>query len=51
MERAANFDLSRPLHLARFDNNDLPGGKAARFPIDAMPAALADAEWFERGRA
>ena len=34
MERAANPDLSRPLHLARFDNNDLPGGKAARFAID-----------------
>ncbi len=51
MERAANFDLGRPLHLARFDNNDLPGGKAARFTIEAMPTALADAKWFERGRA
>ncbi len=47
-ERAANFDLSRPLHLARFDNNDLPGGKAARFQIDQLPAALTDSTWWEQ---
>ena len=28
MERAANFDLSRPMLMARFDANDMPGGKA-----------------------
>jgi peptidoglycan/xylan/chitin deacetylase (PgdA/CDA1 family) len=27
MERALNQDLAHPLHLARFDSNDAPGGK------------------------
>jgi peptidoglycan/xylan/chitin deacetylase (PgdA/CDA1 family) len=47
MERAANTDLARPLHLARFDNNDLPGGKAARFGIDQLFEGVGDAKWFE----
>jgi len=29
MERAGNFEFQRPWHLARFDCNDVPGGKAA----------------------
>jgi peptidoglycan/xylan/chitin deacetylase (PgdA/CDA1 family) len=47
MERAANPDLARPLHLARFDNNDLPGGKAARFGIDELFSAVGSPKWFE----
>ncbi|HEX4143231.1 MAG TPA: polysaccharide deacetylase family protein [Pirellulales bacterium] len=47
MERAANPDLSRPLHLARFDNNDLPGGKAARWGIDKLFEGGGSPKWFE----
>ena len=47
IERAANPDLSRPLHLARFDNNDMPGGKAARFGFDKLFSGLASPKWFE----
>jgi len=47
MERAANPDLTRPLHLARFDNNDLPGGKAARFEIDRLFEGVGRPKWFE----
>jgi peptidoglycan/xylan/chitin deacetylase (PgdA/CDA1 family) len=28
MERAFNLNLSEPVHLARFDTNDVPGGKS-----------------------
>ncbi len=35
-ERAANIDLNSPLFLARFDNNDLPGGKAARWSLTEL---------------
>ncbi len=35
-ERAANPTLERPLLLARYDNNDLPGGKAARLPLEGL---------------
>ena len=45
-ERAANPDLTRPLHLARFDNNDMPGGKAARWGIDEVIGGMANARWF-----
>lgn len=45
-ERAANPDLSRPLHLARFDNNDMPGGKAARWQIGELSTGMAHASWF-----
>lgn len=42
MERAGNPDLTDPLHLARFDSNDAPGGKAALWEasdlFDAVPA-------------
>jgi peptidoglycan/xylan/chitin deacetylase (PgdA/CDA1 family) len=43
MERAANRELDRPMHLARFDCNDVPGGKSCRWKpeefFDAAPAA------------
>lgn len=46
MERAGNTDLSHPLHLARFDSNDVTGGKACRMAgselFDRVPAA----RWF-----
>jgi peptidoglycan/xylan/chitin deacetylase (PgdA/CDA1 family) len=45
MERAANPDLTCPLHLGRFDNNDMPGGKAARFQIEQLPAGMPSAQW------
>jgi peptidoglycan/xylan/chitin deacetylase (PgdA/CDA1 family) len=44
MERAANREPMRPMKLGRFDNNDLPGGKAPRFSagdlFDAAPTAI-----------
>ena len=46
MERAGNPDLSRPLHLARFDNNDMPGGKAAHWEIGDLFERPPAAEWF-----
>jgi peptidoglycan/xylan/chitin deacetylase (PgdA/CDA1 family) len=46
MERAANRDLAAPLHLARFDNNDLPGGKAARFELEEMFGAAPVRTWY-----
>ena len=46
MERAGNTEFSRPLHLARFDSNDVTGGKACRMAsaelFDRVPAA----RWF-----
>jgi peptidoglycan/xylan/chitin deacetylase (PgdA/CDA1 family) len=39
-EPAANMDLSQPLHLARFDCNDLPGG---RRPCSDLAALFTDA--------
>jgi peptidoglycan/xylan/chitin deacetylase (PgdA/CDA1 family) len=46
MERAANSHLRGPLHLARFDNNDLPGGKAARWPLEQLYDAVSLRSWF-----
>jgi len=44
MERAGNEDLRRPLQLARFDCNDLPGGSAPKFDLhnlfESVPRAL-----------
>jgi hypothetical protein len=46
MERAANPTLERPMHLARFDCNDLPGGKPAVVgPADLFGSAPARS-WF-----
>jgi peptidoglycan/xylan/chitin deacetylase (PgdA/CDA1 family) len=46
MERAGNANLTSPLHLARFDNNDMPGGKAARWQIDELFSAVTPRTWF-----
>ena len=36
MERAGNPNLKQPLFLARFANNDLPGGKAPKWAIEDL---------------
>jgi peptidoglycan/xylan/chitin deacetylase (PgdA/CDA1 family) len=46
MERAANTDFCKPLFLARFDNNDLPGGKAAAWPLDKLYDLVPRAAWY-----
>lgn len=46
MERAANANLDGPLHLSRFDNNDLPGGKAARWPLEQLYGAASLRSWY-----
>ena len=45
MERAGNYDLDRPLSLARFDNNDLPGGKASKWGAEELFDAVPEAAW------
>ena len=48
MERAGNFGLERPMHLARFDCNDVPGGKhCALEPADLFDT-VAPARWHRR---
>ncbi len=46
MERGGNPDLRGPLHLARIDNNDAPGGKAARWPLETLFEAIAPRAWY-----
>ncbi len=46
MERAGNPGLGRALHLARIDNNDAPGGKAARWPLETLFEAITPRAWF-----
>ena len=45
-EPAANQSLARPLHLARFDCNDMPGGKAAKWPASELFDKVPHASWF-----
>ena len=45
MERAGNEDLSHPLHLARFDSNDVPGGKAFRGMASEFFDLVPTASW------
>ncbi len=45
MERAANLDLDRPLHLARFDCNDLPGGPRPCFAVESLFESVPAARW------
>jgi len=47
MERAANQDLSQPLFLARFGNNDLPGGKMSKWTLKNMFSEMPDASWYQ----
>jgi peptidoglycan/xylan/chitin deacetylase (PgdA/CDA1 family) len=46
MERAGNPDLTKPLFLARFDNNDVPGGKASRWTVDNFFESIPSADWY-----
>jgi peptidoglycan/xylan/chitin deacetylase (PgdA/CDA1 family) len=46
MERAANVDLRRPLHLARFDCNDLPGGRQPCFVGESLFESAPRAQWY-----
>lgn len=46
MERAGNANLRGPLHLARFDNNDMPGGKASRWQVDDLFDAVSPRTWY-----
>jgi peptidoglycan/xylan/chitin deacetylase (PgdA/CDA1 family) len=45
-ERAANEDLERPLQLARFDSNDLPGGRRPCLGLEAVFEAAFPARWY-----
>ncbi len=42
-ERAGNADLANPLYLARFDCNDVPGGRHARIPPAELFACVPSA--------
>lgn len=46
MERAGNRNLDHPLHLARYDCNDLPGGKHPVLSLDAIFDAAPTARWY-----
>jgi peptidoglycan/xylan/chitin deacetylase (PgdA/CDA1 family) len=46
VERAGNPDLRAPLHLARCDCNDLPGGKAACWEADRLFEEIPRREWY-----
>jgi peptidoglycan/xylan/chitin deacetylase (PgdA/CDA1 family) len=45
MERAGNFGFERPMHLARFDCNDVPGGKHCSLAPAAFFEVVAPARW------
>lgn len=45
MERAANRDLTRPLLLARLDNNDAPGGKSSAWKVERLFDEIAPSKW------
>jgi len=45
MERAANVYWRAPLHLGRFDCNDLPGGKSPRFDDARLFDDVPQASW------
>jgi len=48
MERASNPNLDEPLHLARFDGNDVPGGKVAMWDVSEMFTAPPTRTWFTK---
>ena len=50
MERAGNFGFERPMHMARFDCNDVPGGKHCGMEPEELFHAVAPARW-HRGEA
>jgi peptidoglycan/xylan/chitin deacetylase (PgdA/CDA1 family) len=46
MERAGNADFAAPLFLARFDCNDVPGGKSWRGNDDTFFETVSAARWY-----
>jgi peptidoglycan/xylan/chitin deacetylase (PgdA/CDA1 family) len=46
MERAGNSDFAQPLGLARFDCNDLPGGKFPLFEDKDLFSRIKKSSWF-----
>jgi len=50
MERAGNPDMATPLFLARFDNNDVPGGKAARWAPEVFFEEMPHRQWYLTAR-
>ena len=46
VERAGNDNLEQPLHLARFDCNDLPGGKESRWNGEKLFSEIPLREWY-----
>jgi peptidoglycan/xylan/chitin deacetylase (PgdA/CDA1 family) len=49
-ERAGNIDLTCPLFLARLNNNDLPGGKAAKWSLAELFETIEAAQWYRPNR-
>ena len=50
-ERAANVNLDRPWHLARFDCNDMPGGRQPCFAVESLFDQAPPARWHRNGGA
>jgi peptidoglycan/xylan/chitin deacetylase (PgdA/CDA1 family) len=48
MERAGNPDLRHPFFLARFANNDLPGGKDAQWTGEEVFRFVPHASWYRQ---
>lgn len=46
MERAGNPHLREPVHLARLDTNDAPGGKAPRWTVDNLFSDVPRRSWY-----
>ncbi len=46
MERAGNRKFDLPLHLARFDCNDVPGGKSCKWKAEELFDAAPTASWY-----
>lgn len=46
MERAVNTSREMPHHLARFDSNDVPGGKHPLFDADRFVESAPIARWY-----
>ncbi len=46
IEKAVNHDFAQPFHLARFDCNDLPGGKLPLRNLDKLFDTTSTARWY-----
>lgn len=49
MERAGNWTLKDPLHLARYDTNDLPGGKHSKYQLETLFNSVPYRTWHLTG--